>query len=79
MLSDADRYCENFQGFEEYDKTTREKLVCKLKMALEGGRQSGHLRQQANRDFLKSYGFTQFWGEPGIFILKRDGSFLLVI
>eukprot|EP00965_Chrysotila_dentata_P093280 3081327-Pleurochrysis_carterae.AAC.1 len=24
--------------FEDYDKTTREKLVCKLNMALEGGR-----------------------------------------
>eukprot|EP00965_Chrysotila_dentata_P248288 6208248-Pleurochrysis_carterae.AAC.2 len=46
-------------------------------MALEGGRQSGHLWQQANTDFLKSYGFTQFWGEPCIFTLKRDGSFLL--
>ncbi|NJR41756.1 MAG: hypothetical protein HC767_02915, partial [Akkermansiaceae bacterium] len=79
MLSDADLYCEQMEGFEEYDKTTREKLVCKLKMALEGGRQSGHLWQQANTDFLKSYGFTQFWGEPCIFTLKRDGSFLLVI
>eukprot|EP00965_Chrysotila_dentata_P096231 3179813-Pleurochrysis_carterae.AAC.1 len=48
-------------------------------MALEGGRQSGHLWQQAYTDFLKSYGFTQFWGEPFIFTLKRDGSFLLVL
>eukprot|EP00965_Chrysotila_dentata_P147382 4865182-Pleurochrysis_carterae.AAC.1 len=49
------------EGFEEYDKTTREKLVCKSKMALKGGSQSGHLWQQENTDFLKSYGFTQFW------------------
>eukprot|EP00965_Chrysotila_dentata_P163158 5388289-Pleurochrysis_carterae.AAC.1 len=48
-------------------------------MTLGGGRQSGHLWQQANKDFLKSYGFTQLWGEPYIFTLKRDGSFLLVI
>eukprot|EP00965_Chrysotila_dentata_P168017 5548192-Pleurochrysis_carterae.AAC.4 len=48
-------------------------------MALEGGRQSGHLWQQASTDFLKNYGITQFWGEPCIFNLKRDGSFLLVI
>eukprot|EP00965_Chrysotila_dentata_P084232 2781463-Pleurochrysis_carterae.AAC.1 len=48
-------------------------------MALEGGRQNGHLWQQANTHFLKSYGFTQFWGEPNIFTLERDGSFLLVI
>eukprot|EP00965_Chrysotila_dentata_P032277 1076255-Pleurochrysis_carterae.AAC.1 len=68
------------EGFEEYDKTTREKLACKLKIAIEGGRQSGHLWQQSNHaDFLKSYGFTQFWGETCIFTLKRDGSFLLVI
>eukprot|EP00965_Chrysotila_dentata_P039299 1306324-Pleurochrysis_carterae.AAC.1 len=63
MLSDADLYCKQMEGFEECDKTTREKLVCKLKMALEGERQSGHLWQQANKDFLKSYGFMQFWGE----------------
>ena len=43
MLSDAVLYCEQMEGFEEYDKTTREKLVCKLKMALEGGHKSGHL------------------------------------
>eukprot|EP00965_Chrysotila_dentata_P066323 2195837-Pleurochrysis_carterae.AAC.1 len=73
MLSDADLYCEQMEDFEKYDKTIREKLVCKLKMALEGGRQSGHLGQQANTDFLKSCGFTQFWGEPCIFTLKRDG------
>eukprot|EP00965_Chrysotila_dentata_P152825 5051237-Pleurochrysis_carterae.AAC.1 len=48
-------------------------------MALEGGRQSGHLWQQANTDFLKSYDFTHFGGEPCIFTLKRDGSFLLFI
>eukprot|EP00965_Chrysotila_dentata_P148883 4916681-Pleurochrysis_carterae.AAC.1 len=58
MLSDADLYCEQMEGSEEYDKTTCEKLVCKLKMALEAGRESGHLWQQANTDFLKSYGFT---------------------
>eukprot|EP00965_Chrysotila_dentata_P082826 2732689-Pleurochrysis_carterae.AAC.1 len=46
------------EGFEEYDKTRREKLVCKLKMVLEGGRQSGHLWQQANTGFLKSYGLA---------------------
>eukprot|EP00965_Chrysotila_dentata_P120400 3981261-Pleurochrysis_carterae.AAC.1 len=79
MLSNADLYCKQMEGFEEYDKRTREKLVCKLKMALEDGRQSGHLWLQANTDFLKSYGFTQFWGERCIFTLKRDGSFLLVI
>eukprot|EP00965_Chrysotila_dentata_P062586 2073764-Pleurochrysis_carterae.AAC.1 len=67
------------EGFEDYEKATREKLVYKLKMTLEGGRQSGHLRQHANTDFLKSYGFTQFRGKSCIFTLKRDGSFLLVI
>eukprot|EP00965_Chrysotila_dentata_P023601 782419-Pleurochrysis_carterae.AAC.1 len=67
------------EGFEENYKTTREKLMCKLRMALEGGRQSGHLWQQANTYFMKSYGFTQFWGEPCIFTLERDGSFLLLI
>eukprot|EP00965_Chrysotila_dentata_P022547 746582-Pleurochrysis_carterae.AAC.1 len=66
------------EGFEEYDKTTRQKLVCKLKLALKGGRQSGHLWQQASTDFLKSYGFTEFWGDPCIFTLKPEGSFLLV-
>eukprot|EP00965_Chrysotila_dentata_P005061 165688-Pleurochrysis_carterae.AAC.1 len=79
MLSDADLYCEQMEGFEQYDKTTREKLVYRLKMAFEGGRQSGHLWEQANTDFLKSYGFTQFWGEPCILTLKRDGLFLLII
>eukprot|EP00965_Chrysotila_dentata_P034673 1154017-Pleurochrysis_carterae.AAC.1 len=73
MLSEADLYCEQIEGFEEYDTMTREKLVCKLKMALEGERQSGQLWQQANTDFLKSYGFRRFWGEPCIFTLKRDG------
>eukprot|EP00965_Chrysotila_dentata_P091432 3018918-Pleurochrysis_carterae.AAC.1 len=63
MLSDADLYREKMKGFEEYDNKKREKLVCKLKLALEGGRQSGHLWQWANTDFLKSYGFTQFWGK----------------
>eukprot|EP00965_Chrysotila_dentata_P012968 428253-Pleurochrysis_carterae.AAC.1 len=48
-------------------------------MAFEGGRQSGHLWQEANTDFLKSYGLKQFWGEACIFTLKRDGLFLLVI
>eukprot|EP00965_Chrysotila_dentata_P087568 2890502-Pleurochrysis_carterae.AAC.1 len=43
------------KGFEEYDKMTRERLVCKLKMALEGGRQSGYLWQQANTEFLKGF------------------------
>eukprot|EP00965_Chrysotila_dentata_P066632 2206321-Pleurochrysis_carterae.AAC.4 len=33
-LSDADVYCEQMEGSEEYDKTTREKFMCKLKMAL---------------------------------------------
>eukprot|EP00965_Chrysotila_dentata_P009918 323362-Pleurochrysis_carterae.AAC.1 len=81
MLSDADMYSEQMKGFEEYDKTTREKIECnKLKTALEGRRQSGNLWQvQASTDFLKSYAFTQFWGEPCIFTLKRGGSFLLVI
>eukprot|EP00965_Chrysotila_dentata_P028018 931688-Pleurochrysis_carterae.AAC.1 len=78
MLSDADINFEQMEGSEEYDKATREKLVCKLKKAFEGGRQSRHLWQQANTDFLKSYGFTQYWGEPCIFTLKRDGSLLLV-
>eukprot|EP00965_Chrysotila_dentata_P121135 4006240-Pleurochrysis_carterae.AAC.1 len=41
MLSDADLYCEQMEGFEKYGKTTREKLACKLKMALEGGRKYG--------------------------------------
>eukprot|EP00965_Chrysotila_dentata_P082575 2725539-Pleurochrysis_carterae.AAC.1 len=41
------------EGFEEYDKTTREKLVCKVRMALEVGRQGGHLWQQANTDFFE--------------------------
>eukprot|EP00965_Chrysotila_dentata_P059810 1983896-Pleurochrysis_carterae.AAC.1 len=77
MLSDADLYCEQTEGFEEYDKTTREKLVYTLKMALGGGRQSGHLWQQASTDFLKKYGFMQFLGEPCVFTLKRDRSFLL--
>eukprot|EP00965_Chrysotila_dentata_P166865 5509895-Pleurochrysis_carterae.AAC.3 len=36
------------EGFDEYDKRAPEKLVCKLKMTLKGGRQSGHLWQQAN-------------------------------
>eukprot|EP00965_Chrysotila_dentata_P193988 6176086-Pleurochrysis_carterae.AAC.1 len=67
------------EGFEEYNKTTLEKLLCKLKMALEGGFQSRHLWQQANTDFLKSYGFTQFWSKLCIFIRKRDGSLLLII
>eukprot|EP00965_Chrysotila_dentata_P156653 5175779-Pleurochrysis_carterae.AAC.1 len=31
----ANNTFEQIEGFEEYDKTTREKLVCKLKMALE--------------------------------------------
>eukprot|EP00965_Chrysotila_dentata_P085852 2832921-Pleurochrysis_carterae.AAC.1 len=79
MLSNADLYCEQMEDFEKYDKTTREKLVCKSKMALKGGRQSGHLWQQVNTEFLKSYGFTQFGGEPCILTLKHEGSFLLVI
>eukprot|EP00965_Chrysotila_dentata_P050426 1671740-Pleurochrysis_carterae.AAC.1 len=64
MPSDTDFYCKQIEGFEEYNKTTREKLVCKLKIVFEGGRQSGQLWQQANTDLLKSHGFTQFWGEP---------------
>eukprot|EP00965_Chrysotila_dentata_P089907 2967824-Pleurochrysis_carterae.AAC.1 len=48
-------------------------------MALEGGRQSGHLEQQANTEILKDYGFFQFRGEACIFTFKRDNSFLLVI
>eukprot|EP00965_Chrysotila_dentata_P022337 739169-Pleurochrysis_carterae.AAC.2 len=48
-------------------------------MALEGGRQSGHLWQQANTEFLKGCGFSQFWGEPCILTFKRNNSTLLVI
>eukprot|EP00965_Chrysotila_dentata_P102504 3383929-Pleurochrysis_carterae.AAC.1 len=53
------------EGFEEYDKTTR----ADAKAHIFGN----------NTDFLKSYGYTQFLGEPCIFAVKRDGSFLLVI
>eukprot|EP00965_Chrysotila_dentata_P184649 6095307-Pleurochrysis_carterae.AAC.1 len=49
-------------------------------MVIEGGRQSGHLWQQADTEFLEGYGFSQFiWGEPCIFTFKRDISFLLMI
>eukprot|EP00965_Chrysotila_dentata_P147500 4869309-Pleurochrysis_carterae.AAC.1 len=40
------------EGFEEYGKTTREKLVCNLKMALEGGHQSGHNLKRDGLFFL---------------------------
>eukprot|EP00965_Chrysotila_dentata_P198142 6178615-Pleurochrysis_carterae.AAC.2 len=75
MLSDADLYTVSRWKVSKSTTKKRKKLVCKLKMAIEGGRQGGHLWQQASRDFLKSYGFTQRWGEPCIFNLKRGGSF----
>eukprot|EP00965_Chrysotila_dentata_P175066 5778878-Pleurochrysis_carterae.AAC.2 len=78
MLSDADLYREQMEGFEEYDKTIREKLVCRLKMPLEVDARAEGLWKQATTEFLKSYNVTQFPGEPCIFTLKRD-SFLLVI
>eukprot|EP00965_Chrysotila_dentata_P202102 6180939-Pleurochrysis_carterae.AAC.1 len=70
------------ERFEEYDKTTRERLVRKLKLALKGGRQSGHLSdlwQQANTKVLKGCGFSQFWGEACVFTFKRNSSFLVVM
>ena len=42
-LLDTDLYCEQMQGFEQYNEITGELLVCKLKKALEGGKQSGYL------------------------------------
>eukprot|EP00965_Chrysotila_dentata_P065762 2178821-Pleurochrysis_carterae.AAC.1 len=48
-------------------------------MALEGGRQSGHLWQQANTEFIEGYDFSQFWGQPCIFTFKRDNLLVFVI
>eukprot|EP00965_Chrysotila_dentata_P048721 1616784-Pleurochrysis_carterae.AAC.1 len=72
-LSDAELYSGQREGFKEYDQTTREELVCKLKLALQGGRKSEHLWREANTEFLKDYGLTQLCCEPFIFTLKRSG------
>lgn len=69
---DGDIYVEQPHGFVEPGK------VCKLRMALEGLKQSGHLWMKVSTSFLESYGFQRSTQDPCLFALKRGGATLLL-
>ena len=60
-LDDVQLYVEQPDGFSEQGK------VCKMRMALEGLKQSAHLWQRACADFLSSLGFYRLEHEPCLF------------
>ena len=76
---DTEIYCEQPEGFVQLEKKSKEKLVCRLKKALEGGRQSGYLWQTRNSKSLKNFGFKQCVFEPCIFLLRRGESIIIIL
>ena len=67
-------YCEQMPGFVSGGLRAdgKSKLVCKLKMALEGLKQSGNTAQCSNVSYLTNEcGFTQCTHEPTVFILTK--------